>query len=49
MVGDKVLNNYLDDFPNYINNYIVSDPENANRAIWYIKTKKRLKNEQEAA
>ena len=49
MIEDKVLKNYLEDFPNYVNNYIVSDPENANRAIWYIKTKTRLKNEQEAA
>jgi hypothetical protein len=49
MAGDKVLKNYLDDFPNYINNYIVSDPEHANRALWYINTKKRLKNEQEVA
>lgn len=49
MIGDKLLKNYLDDFPNYINNYIVSDPENANRALWYIKTKTRLKNEQEVA
>jgi hypothetical protein len=49
MVRDKVLKNYLEDFPNYVNNYIVSDPENANRAIWYIKTKSRLKNERETA
>jgi len=49
MIGDKALKNYLDDFPNYINNYIVSDPENANRALGYIKTKKRLKDEREVA
>jgi len=49
MIDDERLSQYLDDFPNYINNYIVSDPENANRAIWYIKTKTRLKNEQEVA
>ena len=40
---------YLDDFLDCIDNYIVSDPENANRALWYIKTKTRLKNEQEVA
>ena len=49
MIGDKVLKSYLDDFPIYINNYTVSDPENANRALWYIKMKKRLKNEREVA
>ena len=49
MVQDKVLRNYLDDFHDYINNYIVNDPESANRAIWYIRTKKRLENEREAA
>jgi hypothetical protein len=49
MIGDKVLKSYLDDFHNYINNYIVSDTENANKALWYIKTKKRLKNEREIA
>ena len=49
MLNNKILSAYLDDFHNYINNYIVNDPENANRAIWYIKTKKRLKNEQDAA
>jgi hypothetical protein len=49
MIDDKVLNSYLEDFSNYVNNYIVSDPESANRATWYIKTKTRLKNEQEDA
>lgn len=45
MLKSPVLEGYLEDFPNYINNYIKRDPEQANRALWYIKTRTRLKNE----
>ena len=45
LIEDNSSCHYLDDFNDYINNYIVSDPLNSRRAIWYIKTKKRLKSE----
>jgi hypothetical protein len=49
MIENEKLFEYLDDFNVYIDNYIKRDPENANRALWYIKAKERLKNEREVA
>jgi hypothetical protein len=46
MIKDNVLCKYLSDFPDYINSYILKSPESANRALWYIRTKMRLMNEQ---
>lgn len=45
MLENSTFSKYLDDFPEYIDNYIKRDPSQANKALWYIKTKIRLKNE----